>query len=207
MNYKEWSVDFEVGIGAIDQDHQTLFNAIRQLGEKINAGRGAGRIKATINSLLLYVDEHFEREERFMLRAGYPGYDSHKIEHDRFRDSIFSLRDFHEMNPEGVDAQKIVSFLEEWLLNHILKIDVLYAPYLIGEKQGDPKILEKGQEEKHIENIQIACPADKEEHVKDFISLISHRTEEGVLVEAAVEKITQVQKTRREKKAKLLFGR
>ena len=95
MKFRNWSADFEIGISAIDTDHQMLFNTIKQLGEHISEAQNPERISATINSLLLYVDEHFEREERFLRRAGYPGFAAHKMEHDRFRDSIFSL---HECN-------------------------------------------------------------------------------------------------------------
>ncbi|NVK18645.1 MAG: hemerythrin family protein [Methylocystaceae bacterium] len=207
MKFQEWSKEFEIGIGAIDKDHQTLFNTIRQLGEHIHEDRGDGRIKATINALLLYVDEHFEREERFMIRAGYPDFVAHKQEHDRFRDVIMSLRDFHDKNPAAIDAQKIVSFLEEWLLHHILKVDNHYKPYLNGEKEGDHTITQTFQVNASAHIIQLPCPADKEEHVRHFLKLISENTEEGLLIDQAVEKITRMQQTRREKKARELFGK
>jgi len=207
MKFQEWSKEFETGIGAIDQDHQMLFNSIRQLGEHIHEERGEGRIKATINALLLYVDEHFEREERFMIRAGYPDFVSHKQEHDRFRDVILSLRDFHDQHPGDIDAQKIVSFLEDWLLNHILKVDSLYKPYLNGEKPGDPKVTQSYQAKASAHMVQVPCPVEKEEHVRHFIKLITESTEEGALIDQAVEKITTMQKTRREKKARELFGK
>ena len=207
MKYKDWSSDFEIGIGAIDDDHKNLFDLIRQLGDQISQGRGPGRISATINALMLYVDEHFEREERFMLRAGYPDFDAHKKQHNMFRDSVVALQSFHTENPEDVDAQKIVLFLEEWLLHHILEIDVQYKPYLTGEKAGNPDLLAKAKDTVKTHNVQISCPADQENYVKHFMTLISEGSEEGVLVKAAVEKITNVQKTRRKTKAKQLFGK
>lgn len=207
MEFKEWSQEFEIGIGAIDSDHQTLFNTIRQLGEHIHQDRGEGRIKATIHALQLYVDEHFEREERFMIRAGYPDYVAHRKEHDSFRDAIVSLKDFHEQSPTGIDAQKIVSFLEDWLLHHILQIDVQYKPYLLGEKEGDPTITQRYQANAAAQMVQISCPADQEQHVRHFIRLITEGSEEGMLVDQAVEKISRMQKSRREKKASELFGK
>lgn len=207
MKFKEWSQEFEIGIGAIDQDHQTLFNTIRQLGEHIKEARREGRVKATIHALQLYVDEHFEREERFMIRAGYPDYVAHRKEHNSFRDAIASLKDFHEKSPSEIDAQKIVSFLEDWLLHHILQIDVQYKPYLLGEKEGDPTITQCYQANAAAQTIQIPCPVDREQHVRHFIQLISEGSEEGMLVDQAVEKITRLQKVRREKKASELFGK
>lgn len=207
MKFKEWSQEFEIGIGAIDQDHQTLFNTIRQLGEHIDQERGEGRVKATIHALQLYVDEHFEREERFMIRAGYPDYPAHRKEHDTFRDAIASLKDFHEHAPADIDAQKIVSFLEDWLLHHILQIDAQYKPYLLGEKTGDPTITQRYQAKATAQLVQVACPMDKERQVRHFIKLISEGSEEGMLVDQAVEKITRIQKERREQKASELFGK
>jgi len=206
MKFQDWSKDFEVGIASIDKDHQTLFNSIKQLGEHISAQNGSEPIKATLNSLLLYVDEHFEKEERFLIGAGYPDFIAHKKEHDAFRDSIFSLRDYYTHNHDAVDAQKVVTFLESWLLNHILKVDKAYTPYLMGDKKGDPQLQEKLAKQLPGKTIQLSCPADKKEHVEHFINLIREGGEEGVLIEAAVEKITALQNTRREKQAKKLFG-
>jgi len=168
MQFKEWSGEFELGISVIDEDHQTLFRAIRQLGEQIAQKKNSGVIEATINSLTLYIEEHFEREERFMMRAGYPDYDAHKKQHDDFRDSVVSLKNFHAEHPEEVDAQKIVTFLEEWLLSHIAKVDRAYEPYLTGEKQGNAEIRQRAKDESSNVMVNITCPADKEDHVRHF---------------------------------------
>ncbi|SCA56404.1 putative Hemerythrin HHE cation binding region [Candidatus Terasakiella magnetica] len=208
MQIKEWPTEFELGIAPIDDDHRMLFRTIQQLGRNIEDQRDSNIIAATIASLILYVDEHFEREERFLLRAGYPDFDAHKQIHDEFRDAILSLRDFHQTYPDDVDADKIVSFLEVWLLDHIAKVDKAYEPYLTGEKQGDPKIRQRMKyEEKTTKTVQLSCPADKEDYVKHFISLISEGSREGILIEVAVESVTIKQLARRESKAKKLFGR
>ncbi len=205
MQFKEWSSDFDLGIGVIDKDHQNLFKTIHQLGDEITAANEASVISASIHSLLLYIDEHFDREERFMIQAGYPDFEAHKKEHDDFRDAIYSLNDFHKSNPDGIDAQKIVSFLVEWLLHHIAKVDKAYAPYLLGEKDGDPEIRKRFSNTK-ISTVQITCPADKAEHVNHFLTLINDASEEGELIEMAVEKIVKTQQIRRTNKAKKLFG-
>ncbi len=207
MNFKEWSADFEIGIGSIDGDHRNLFDTIQQLGKQIDSDGEAERIAATISSLILYVNEHFEREELFLRRAGYPDYEAHKQVHDEFRDTVLSLQKFHLEKPDRVDPVKIVSFLENWLLNHILKTDKQYAPYLIGDKKGNPEIKESAPKAAVNKTFEITCPEDKIEHVRHFIDLISHGSEEGALVDAAVEKITEVQKARRDKKALELFGK
>jgi len=207
MKFQNWSADFEIGIGAIDTDHRMLFDTIKQLGEYIAKAQGAERIRATINSLLLYVNEHFEREERFLRRAGYPDFIAHKMEHDHFRDSIFSLHEYHSQNPDAIDAQKVVTFLEGWLLNHILKVDKAFAPYLLGEEKGDPNLQKSLMDNQPGQIVQISCPSDKKKHVEHFIKLITEGNEEGALIDDAVEKITALQKARREKKAKKYFGR
>ena len=207
METKEWSDEFKLGIEVIDEDHQMLFRTIGQLGKQISENRNAGVIEATIKSLGLYVEEHFDREERFMLRAGYPDFDAHKKQHDDFRDSIISLRDFHARCPQDVDAVKIVNFLENWLLTHIAKVDCAYSPYLLGQKKGDPAVMQRQGRRASKATVNIVCPADKEEQVRHFISLLSDVSEEGKLIEAAVEKITDTQSKRREIKAQKLFGR
>ncbi|WP_135081230.1 hemerythrin family protein [Terasakiella sp. SH-1] len=208
MQLKEWPAEFDLGIGPIDDDHQMLFRTIQQLGQNIAENRDPNIIAATIMSLSLYVDEHFEREERFLLRAGYPEYDAHKTAHDEFRDSIMSLRHYHQEHSDDVDADKIVAFLEKWLLDHIAKVDRAYEPYLTGATEGDPKIRQRLKyEERSKAMVQITCPADKEQYVRHFVDLISDGSHEGVMIEAAVESVTIKQMARREAKAKRLFGR
>lgn len=207
MKFKDWSTEFETGIASIDSDHQTLFNAIRTLGTRIEKGHGKEQIDATIESLLLYVDEHFQREERFLRQAGYPDFFSHKATHDKFRDTIFSLRDFHNHFPADVDGQKIVSFLENWLLNHILKTDKAYVPYLNGEKSGDDALKTQLANLQPSKKVKLDCPADIVPQVEHFMSLLTEGSQEGKLLEAAVEKVTQTQSKRRDAQAKKLFGK
>jgi hemerythrin len=206
MPIENWSADYEIGIHAIDVDHKTLFDTIALLGQHISDNAGSERIKATIHALLLYVDEHFEREERFLCGVGYPEFNAHKMEHDRFRESVFSLRDFQIEHPELIDAKKVISFLEDWLIHHILQVDKDYAPYLLGEKKGNPDLQKEFRGQQNDLKIQITCPTDKKSHVEHFIKLISESSEEGALIEAAVEKITALQKKRRSNDAKKLFG-
>lgn len=206
MNYTQWSSDFETGFSAIDKDHRGLFETIQKLGQDIQAQKGQKDIRATIDSLLLYVAEHFEREERFMLRAGYPDFLNHKKAHDAFTDTVYSLRDFHNATPEAIDAQKIVSFLENWLIDHILKIDKQYEDYLSGKKIGDPDIQYKVHDQVVTENFTLNCTKEQFDLVTQFMSLLQTDSTESDIVRTAVAKVSDTQGKRRMQQAQKLFG-
>jgi len=206
MSSTQWSSEYETGFSAIDKDHRGLFDTIQKLGRDIDAQKEEKDISATLESLLLYVSEHFEREERFMLRAGFPYFIAHKKAHDRFTDTIYALRDFHTNAPHDVHAGKIVSFLESWLINHILKVDKQYEDYLNGQKAGDPDLENKIHDHVALEAFTVNCTKDQFDLVSQFISLLQTDSSESEIVKTAVSKVSETQKSRRMEHAKRIFG-
>ncbi len=81
------------------------------------------KIVEIINELKEYTVFHFKAEEDYMLQNKYKGYFTQKVQHDDFINKI------NEINLEKVDnnqdeaIDKILKFVFEWIINHILVQD------------------------------------------------------------------------------------
>ena len=82
-----------------------------------------------LNSLILNVREHFDQEERFMLVTGYPGYESHRRQHQAL---LKMLDEYHQQlqHQAGPDALTLHSQLCLWQDEHQQSWDDPLAHYL-----------------------------------------------------------------------------
>lgn len=106
----------------IDNDHQKLFDLISQLAAAMKAGEGKQACGAVINELTSYTKTHFSMEEALMSRHGYPQAAAHKMEHDKFIKSIIDFKNKFDAG-SGIVTVEILTFLRDWLSNHIQKTD------------------------------------------------------------------------------------
>ncbi len=163
-----WSTEYETGIKAIDNDHKALFEEINQLAVALVEHASDEEVVQAINCLENYMNEHFSREEIFMIKAGYPGTEEHIKSHRALCRKVELIRMLHDDETATIDPQKFAEFLSNWLSNHILKIDMAYVPYLHGEAEGrDEKLSEK------LHEVNIHVPDNKRKTVEDFMQIIS----------------------------------
>lgn len=198
-----WSDRFATGIKAIDEDHRGLFDLLTALKDHQDHGSDPDRVAATIHALELYSTEHFEREERFMRSAHYPGYDGHKRSHEEFRALVHAMARHYRADPRAVDMGKVLVFLARWITDHIQVRDMDYVPYLNGTKQGAD-----GEDGDAIvlEDVTVRVPADKQESVEHFAAVMR---EGGDLCAALEEALRSHERTREhqiENRARHLFG-
>ncbi|MDR3585207.1 MAG: hemerythrin family protein [Desulfosporosinus sp.] len=123
-----WKPEYSIGVQLIDEQHKYLFEIIDSVFELSKCDFRVGkydRIALIIQDLCQYAKFHFVTEEEYMIRINYKGYSSHKADHNDFTEYI------NKINLEKVeeDPQKyitdILSFLLNWLLDHILMKDKL----------------------------------------------------------------------------------
>ncbi len=163
-----WSAEYETGIKAIDNDHKALFEEINQLAVALMENASDEEVVQAINCLENYVNEHFSREEIFMVQAGYPDTEEHIKNHRSLSRKVTLLRKLHDDETVTIDPQKFVEFLSNWLSHHILKVDMAYLPYLQGEaKDRDENLSEK------LHEVNIHVPGNKRKTVEDFMQIIS----------------------------------
>lgn len=127
----EWTQDLAVGIEIIDEQHKEIFRRIDALLEACKAGKGKAAVGETLNFLEEYVDEHFAAEEAIQVRYAYPGYESHKQEHERFIQSVDKLnKKFEKEGPSLTMVLETNMVVVDWLVRHIKKVDMDLGAYL-----------------------------------------------------------------------------
>lgn len=80
--------DLLTGNTLIDSEHRQLFDAVNNLMEQCEKGKGRDSIDKTAKFLLDYVAKHFSDEERLQVANKYPFYDTHKKFHEEYKKKL-----------------------------------------------------------------------------------------------------------------------
>lgn len=120
--------EFMVGIPMIDEEHKTLFEIIGKIHATIDAELVHDKydlILDILDELKEYTQVHFTDEENYMREIGYDGLPQQEILHQKFIDTLsdIDLNDVDD-NQESY-LYEFLNFLQNWLINHILKVDKL----------------------------------------------------------------------------------
>lgn len=128
---------FKTGIELVDEEHKRLFEIIGQIHATIEEELVHDKFDAImeiIEELREYTRVHFSDEEEYMKGIGYEGLEKQKILHQAFIDKL------KELNLDDVDDNQeeylydFLQFLQNWLVNHILKVDKLIPQEKTKEK-------------------------------------------------------------------------
>ena len=119
---------FKTGIPMIDEEHKTLFDIIGKIYKAIDVELVHDKfdlILDILDELKEYTSVHFADEENYMKEIGYEGLAQQQILHEKFVETL------NEVNLDEVDdnqveyLSEVLNFLQNWLINHILKVDKL----------------------------------------------------------------------------------
>jgi len=136
MAFLEWDESMALGLPAIDSQHKELIGWTKTLYDAVQKGEGARIIDDVLQKLIGYVQHHFFDEERLMFSHDFPGFTSHRQEHDFFVTRLMGMHTDIE-NGEELSA-KTLDFLIDWLVSHIKGTDQDYGRF-IREATGSPK--------------------------------------------------------------------
>lgn len=124
----EFKDEYRTGIDFIDQEHTKLFEiadrAYNTLMDEFIPDK-YDYIVEILNELRDYAATHFKHEEEYMMSIKYKRLISQKAMHNEFIDKINEY-DLDKMDENQKDAiLEILDFLNDWLVNHIMKSDKL----------------------------------------------------------------------------------
>jgi len=124
----QWREEYNTNIRDVDNDHHELFIKANDLNKAITAGKGRPVLAKTLDFLIDYTVTHFEKEETLMREHGYPEYDAHRRKHLELTDEVLEMKKKFLENKVEMDVA-FVSFLREWVINHILTEDRKMVPF------------------------------------------------------------------------------
>ena len=110
----------------MDREHKRMVEIINDLYGAMRHGKGNEAIGRILDGLVEYTQTHFAHEERFMKERGYTAYEEHKREHDTLTGQVLEIQAKYRSG--GVLSLEVMSFVKEWLVNHIQGSDALYGP-------------------------------------------------------------------------------
>lgn len=129
-----WNNNYLTGVDRIDAQHQVLVNTLNDANARLSGTITRDLLEQITRDLLSYAIYHFETEEALMQEYNYSGLSTadelkHREEHRSFSQQVVSLR---EGLRDGrlVSREELLSFLNNWLVNHILHTDKHLGAFL-----------------------------------------------------------------------------
>lgn len=129
-----WNDSYLTGIKRIDEQHKVLVNTLNEANARLAANVTRDLLEQITRDLLSYAIYHFETEESLMQEYDYSGLSAaenerHRQEHRSFSQQVVALR---EGLRDGhlVTREELLSFLNNWLVNHILHTDKQFGEFL-----------------------------------------------------------------------------
>lgn len=132
MGLFNWTDIYSVGVDAIDEQHQQLFDIANRFHYAYENKSGRRVLEAIFGELVAYTQVHFADEERMMREYKYPDFDTHKNNHDKLVKLVGWYLQQFESGEDGIE-ETAMNFIKTWLNGHILGMDRKYSPYLAAQ--------------------------------------------------------------------------
>ena len=124
-----WKACYEVGVGTFDDEHHVLVQVINDLYGALREKRGDEAIHGLLVVLVDYTKKHFAHEEQHMDKYKYPEVAEHKEQHVVLTDKIIDFQQQVSSGKTGLSPE-LMSFLRDWLLEHIVNTDKKFGAFL-----------------------------------------------------------------------------
>ena len=120
--------EYYIGIKMIDEQHKQLFKYADEAYELLNdefTPDKYDRVDILLEKLYDYTVKHLADEEAYMESIHYNKLFTQKEQHQAFIEKLDEFMESHNKEEENQDEQimKILTYLTEWLVNHILYVD------------------------------------------------------------------------------------
>ncbi|MDO9181107.1 MAG: bacteriohemerythrin [Bacteriovorax sp.] len=125
-----WSDKLSLGVKEMDNEHIILIEKINNLVTTMEnqfVKKDKNKILHSFVELANFTVKHFASEEEYMRSIGYAQLSSHKKIHEKLLDHVQKYGE--QIKTGTLNDQKLISFLRNWLLSHIMGVDMQYADY------------------------------------------------------------------------------
>ena len=120
--------EFKTGVAVIDEEHQMLFQIVGKIYDAIEVELVHDKfdlILDILDELKEYTRVHFADEENYMREIGFEGLAQQEILHQKFIETLADVN-LDDVDDNQVEyLYEVLNFLQNWLVNHILKVDKL----------------------------------------------------------------------------------
>lgn len=139
----QWDASMAGGISAIDRQHQFLVETLDEANRHLLTERDSRHLRQVVKALLGYAIMHFETEEALMQRFDYATAcpaeaRDHIAQHRDFSNKVVSVQE-HLREGRRVSRIEVLSFLNNWVREHVLGADKSLCNYLNQRIKQDTK--------------------------------------------------------------------
>jgi len=128
MSLIVWHDGLSVQMKEFDIQHRELVRLINDLHDAMAQRKGSELLGKVLGSLVDYTKKHFAAEEKLMQQHSYPGYLSHKMEHDTLTRKALEIKTKFDSG-KMVMSVELMNFLKDWLTKHIMGLDKKYSAF------------------------------------------------------------------------------
>lgn len=129
MKFMEMTPNDLIHVDQIDTQHKNLSDEINLIYDSVMAYDKRKTLKL-LGELIDHLDEHFKTEEQMMKDSAFPGYISHKLEHDRFYREIKKTTEKYGSGKDNFGLEQLKS-IKRWFFNHIEINDKKCGEYFV----------------------------------------------------------------------------
>lgn len=134
----EWQSRYELGVENMDDEHKILVQHINHLVDVLEKhGSKSKKVHPAFTALAEYTREHFADEERFLTSISYPDLQKHQAIHQKLLSQVDQFS--QQLHKGELEAPRLVQFLNDWLIQHILGVDMKYARFFNEKRATDNK--------------------------------------------------------------------
>ena len=129
-----WRKAMSVGNDLIDHDHHFMVNFLNTIELLLQKPDQKEMLLEVFDQLHEYSVNHFRREESIQRKIEYPKSIQHKNEHSSLLNDLeklqLEIKQLNTVEELKKKSEDIITFLRNWLINHVLNEDMLLKPYL-----------------------------------------------------------------------------
>ncbi|MHC1690311.1 MAG: bacteriohemerythrin [Bacteroidales bacterium] len=123
-----WTNELSIGNIIIDNEHKKLISVIDDLVDLVELNGSREKFAEILSKMTDYVLIHLRKEEKYMMKFGYPKLKEH-IQYHRDYNYKVAVYNIELLGSNPPDPKEIIEYLEEWWENHILNFDMDYEKY------------------------------------------------------------------------------
>lgn len=121
----KWNPRYSIGHSEIDDQHKKLLAIFNHAHDMYLSGVTHQEILTIFHQLIVYTVDHFQDEEKIMLKMNVPDLDRHKLEHQELADRLHYIVDKYAHKDTAMHSlADTMDLLKDWLLGHTLGSDI-----------------------------------------------------------------------------------
>lgn len=124
-----WKEEYSVAIPEIDEQHKSITSMLNTLYVAFLKNEHDTRIGGIVEGLASYARFHFATEERYFSIYRYTDRFEHMTAHAAFIAKVEEFKNDYAAQKSAL-TYKVINFLREWLIHHILVEDRKYVSCL-----------------------------------------------------------------------------